>query len=68
MMRKFLLPLFAAGLLMGGVCFAEPIDFSDMDLRFVDAQGSTGYYIDMNSVQIKNMNEATARVEIVKAD
>ena len=67
-MRKFLLPLFAAGLLMGGVCFAEPIDFSDMDLRFVDAQGSTGYYIDMNSVQIKNMNEATARVEIVKAD
>lgn len=50
------------------LCAAEPIDFSEMDLRFVDAQGNTGYYVDMNAVQIKNNNEATARVEIVKAD
>lgn len=69
MMRKILLPLlFAAVLTASGAAFAEPIDFSDMDLRFVDAHGETGYYVDMNSVQIKNNNEATARVEIVKAD
>lgn len=69
MMKKFLLPLFTvAVLLVGGVCLAEPVDFSDMEMRFVDAQGETGYYVDMNSIQIKNNNEATARVEIVKAD
>ncbi len=69
MIRRILLPLlFAAVLAASGAAFAEPIDFSDMDLRFVDAHGETGYYVDMNSVQIKNNNEATARVEIVKAD
>ena len=70
MMRKKLLPFLAAAVIVlaFGVCAAEPIDFSDMDLRFVDAQGNTGYYVDMNTVQIKNINEATARVEIVKAD
>lgn len=70
MVRKLLLPVVTAmfWIMSCVLCFAEPIDFSDMDLRFVDAQGSTGYYVDMNSVQIKNMNEATARVEIVKAD
>ena len=70
MVRKLLLPVATAmfWIMACALCFAEPIDFSDMDLRFVDARGSTGYYVDMNSVQIKNMNEATARVEIVKAD
>ncbi len=69
MIRKILLTVLAAAVLAtGSVGFAEPIDFSDMDLRFVDAQDTTGYYVDMNSVQIKNNNEATARVEIVKAD
>ncbi len=69
MKRIFLLPFLAAVMLiLGGVCAAEPIDFSEMDLRFVDAQGNTGYYVDMNAVYIKNNNEATARVEIVKAD
>lgn len=68
-MKKWIVPLLAAAMMaIAGICFAEPIDFSNMDLRFVDAQGNTGYYIDMNSVQIKNNNEATARVEIVKAD
>ena len=69
MIRKFLLTILTAAVLAASsVAFAEPIDFSDMDLRFVDAQDTTGYYVDMNSVQIKNNNEATARVEIVKAD
>lgn len=69
MLRKILAPFLASVILaMSAVGFAEPIDFSDMDLRFVDAQGNTGYYVDMNSVRIKNNNEATARVEIVKAD
>ena len=69
MIRRIFLAALAALILgMSSVVLAEPIDFSDMDLRFVDAQGETGYYVDMNSVQIKNMNEATARVEIVKAD
>ena len=47
---------------------AEPLDFSDMDLRFVDAREDAGYYVDMNSVDIKNMSEASARVEIVRID
>ena len=70
MMRKLLLPIMTAmfWIMACALCMAEPLDFSDMDLRFVDAQGETGYYVDMNSVQIKNMNEATARVEIVRAD
>ena len=66
--RIFVAALAAAILGMSNAGLAEPIDFADMDLRFVDAQGNTGYYVDMNSVQIKNNNEATARVEIVKAD
>ncbi|MBP3691024.1 MAG: hypothetical protein J6I74_06840 [Schwartzia sp.] len=66
--RIFVVALAAAILGMSNAGLAEPIDFADMDLRFVDAQGNTGYYVDMNSVQIKNNNEATARVEIVKAD
>ena len=70
MMRKLLLPVMTAmfWIMTCSLCMAEPIDFSDMDLRFVDAQGDTGYYVDMNSVQIKNMNEATARIETVRAD
>ena len=68
--RKVLLPLLTAMIWFAAcaLCAAEPIDFSDMDLRFVDAQGNTGYYVDMNSVYIKSNTEATARVEIVKAD
>ena len=67
--RNLLAALIAASIwAVSGLCAATPIDFSDMDLRFVDAQGNTGYYVDMNAVEIKNNNEATARVEIVKAD
>lgn len=68
MNRGILAPLFAAFLFSGGMCAAEPVDLSGMDLRFVDAHGSTGYYVDMNEVEIKNGDEATARVEIVRAD
>ena len=68
--RKLLLPFLTAMFLAAGgaLCMAEPLDFSDMDLRFVDAWGNTGYYVDMNSVQIQDEKKATARVEIVKAD
>ena len=69
MIRRIIVAALAAAILgMSNAGLAEPIDFADMDLRFVDAQGNTGYYVDMNSVQIKNNNEATARVEIGKAD
>ena len=62
MVRKLLLPFTTAMLwvMACALCAAEPVDFSDMDLRFVDAQGNTGYYVDMNSIQIKNNNEADA--------
>ena len=69
MRRRFFAPLLAAAILcIAAVCHAETVDFSGMDLRFVDAIGMTGYYVDMNDVSIKNNDEATARVEIVKAD
>lgn len=70
-MKRNLLTLAVAAAvwaLVCGMCSAETVDFSEMDLRFVDARGDTGYYVDMNSVEIKNMNEAQARVEIVKID
>ena len=69
MRRRIFAPLLAAVILcMAAVCHAETVDFSGMDLRFVDAIGMTGYYVDMNDVSIKSNDEATARVEIVKAD
>ena len=70
MKRSFFSALIAAMVwtVACGLCSAETVDFSDMDLRFVDAREDTGYYVDMNAVDIKNMNEATARVEIVKID
>ncbi len=70
MKRKFILFLMTAAVwtMACGLCLAETVDFSDMDLRFVDARGATGYYVDMNAVNISNDHEATARVEIVKAD
>ena len=60
--------VFGALLLFSAVCFAEKLDFSDADFVFVDARGTTGYYVDMNSVNIVNDYEADARVELVKAD
>ena len=70
MIRKIRLPLLTALLwaMACSLCAAETVDFSEMELRFVDARENTGYYVDMNAVNIKNNNEATARVEIVKAD
>lgn len=69
MRRRIFAPLSAAIILfVAAVCHAETVDFSGMDLRFVDAIDSTGYYVDMNDISIRNIDEATARVEIVKAD
>ena len=67
--RRIFAPLLTAAILcVAAVCHAETVDFSEMDLRFVDAVGLTGYYVDMNDISIKDNDEATARVEIVKAD
>lgn len=47
---------------------AERVDLDGMNLVFVDARNSTGYYVDTNSYEFKNDNEVTSRVEMVKAD
>lgn len=47
--------------------FSEKLDFEDTDFQFIDARDYTGYYLDMNSVNIDG-EEAFATVKIVRAD
>ena len=54
-------------LFLSAVCFAEKLEFPDADFVFVDARNTTGYYVDMNSVNFIGNSEVDARVEIVKA-
>lgn len=37
------------------------------ELEFVDAVGSTGYYVDKKSISVANQDECVARVMIVRA-
>ena len=53
---------------IGGDGFQAKAFYSDGSEKTVCLQSRSIASVDMNSVQIKNMNEATARVEIVKAD
>ena len=69
-MRKLFcaVPFFAAAMIFfSSVCFAETLDLSDADFVFVDARGTTGYYVDMNSLKFTGDHEVDARVEIIKA-
>ena len=38
------------------------------DFQFVDAEGNTGYYVDMDSVKNESRSTVFARVAVVKAD
>lgn len=69
-MRKLISALVIWILLLGGAVTAkaQPDWLGDMDLRFVDANGVTGYYVDVNSIAIINADECNARVAIVRAD
>lgn len=49
------------GALMMSTCSAE-------DYQFVDAEGSTGYYVDVDSVKTESRSIIFARVAVVKAD
>lgn len=53
---------------MSGACLAE-------DMQFVDANGSTGYYVDTDSISYENTKEGDtpvtyvcARIAVVRAD
>lgn len=54
--------------------FAKPVSAmsspwtDDADFRFVDALGSTGYYIDVYSLNLFAPDECAARLAVVKAD
>jgi hypothetical protein len=68
-MRKFICvaSAVAAMIFFSAVCFAEKLDFPDAEFVFVEARGTTGYYVDMNSVRFTGDHEVDARVEIIKA-
>lgn len=53
--------LLAACLLWTGSCFAA-------DMRFVDANGYTGYYVDAGSVTYESVAACNATIAVIKAD
>ena len=62
MMRRIVgMVLGALLLLAAGTCSAE-------DMRFVDAQGYTGYYVDASSVTYESTAACNATIAVIKAD
>lgn len=53
--------LLAACLLWASSCFAS-------DMRFVDANGYTGYYVDASSVSYESVAACNATIAVIKAD
>ena len=53
--------LLAACLLWASSCFAS-------DMRFVDANGYTGYYVDASSVSYESVATCDATIAVIKAD
>ena len=62
---KFLAKLPVIVLLLAGV---PNIAAAAEDMRFVDAVGTTGYYVDVNSVAYEAYSLADARIAVKKAD
>lgn len=60
-MLKFFIMLAAMLSMLLPTCEAE-------DFQFVDANGSTGYYVDMDSVDTQSRAIISARIAIKKAD
>ena len=56
-----ILVLLAACLLWASSCFAS-------DMRFVDANGYTGYYVDASSVSYESVAACDATIAVIKAD
>ena len=56
-----ILVLLAACLLWASSCFAS-------DMRFVDANGYTGYYVDASSVSYESVATCDATIAVIKAD
>lgn len=52
MIKKYILPLVAAAMMMGtsSVCLAE-------NMQFVDANGATGYYVDVDSIAYETIRQ-----------
>lgn len=60
-MKKFLIALATMLILSGSTCAAE-------NLKFIDAIGDTGYYYDVDSIQIENFSIFNVRMVVIKAD
>ena len=61
MRKRIGMLLLAMLLLLTGVCAAE-------DMRFVDAQDYTGYYVDASSVTYESTAACDATIAVIKAD
>ena len=66
--RISVIGLFIWIIVVASVAGAQSDWLGDADLRFVDANGDTGYYVDVNSISIANPDECFSRVAIVRAD
>jgi uncharacterized repeat protein (TIGR04076 family) len=56
-------PIFLLLLLAMQTCFAEVGE----DMRFVDARGNTGYYVNPSTISVDSDHEYTAQIAVVKA-
>ena len=61
MRKRIVLFLWALLLLSAEICSAE-------DMRFVDAQDYTGYYVDASSVSYESTAVCDATIAVIKAD
>lgn len=58
--KKTVLAIFMALMMMSGTCLAE-------NMQFVDANGSTGYYVDVSSIAFEGDQVVNAKVAMIKA-
>lgn len=58
--KKIAVALFMALSLMSPVCLAE-------NLQFVDSNGATGYYVDVDSIAFESDKVVNARIAVKKA-
>ena len=56
------------GMLLGAALLFVAGTCSAADMRFVDAQGYTGYYVDASSVTYESTAACNATIAVIKAD
>ena len=61
--RRILLLTVSVLMLLSSACLAE-----EEDMQFVDANGATGYYVDVASISFESDDVVNARIAVIKAN